>query len=235
MARFLVINPNTNERVTAQVRAVAEAVAAPGNALRVVNPPAGPLAIESAGDKAEAVRQVLSLVSACQPEGFSGYLLACFDDLAVAEVRHLTQAPVISLAEAGIRQAMAEGGAFRVITTFPAAVADIQALAKRYGAGDACSVVATHLGVTETAARTPRAEARLDELIRQARQDGCATLVLGSGAFAGRAAELGARYGIRVLDGFREGLTQLAAQAEGQAAISAESATGWRPPPAGCQ
>lgn len=204
--RFLVINPNTNAKVTEGVRKVMRTTTPPGIVTEVTSPAAGPFAIESVADKAEAGRQVLALIHERMGEGFAGYILACFDDIAIDEIRALTRMPVVSLAEAGIRYAHATGGPFRVITTFEEAVPTIKALSASYGLDDGCMVVATGIGVTDTAARTEQAEARLSMHIQDAIRQGATAIVLGSGAFAGRAVELEARYGLEVMDGFSEAL-----------------------------
>ncbi|QTF90878.1 aspartate/glutamate racemase family protein [Halomonas sp. BM-2019] len=204
--RVLAINPNTNPTVTQRVREVLQAQAPPGVLIEAVSPPHGPQAVESGQDKACATRHVLELIESRLAEGYAGYILACFDDIAVAEARALTGAPVVSLAEAGIRRADATGGPFTVITTFDGAVATIESLCEGYGVKERCRVVATGIGVTDTAARAPWAEEQLARLCEQARAQGARAIVLGSGAFAGRGAELAARHGLAVMDGFAEAL-----------------------------
>ncbi|QJQ97020.1 Asp/Glu racemase [Halomonas sp. PA5] len=204
--RFLAINPNTNDNVTGRIREVLQALAPPGVVIDTLNPREGPYAVESERDKRCATRHVLALIEEQMNEGYDGYILACFDDIAIAEARTLTQRPVISLAEAGIRYAHATGGPFSVITTFEEAVATIAALCEAYGMNARCTVRATGIGVTDTAAQTDLAEARLHGLVERAIAERATAIVLGSGAFAGRAAPLKARYGIDVMDGFSQAL-----------------------------
>lgn len=204
--RFLAINPNTNDKVTGSIRQVLEALASPGTVIDVVSPEQGPYAVESERDKAQATSSVLELIRKRMAEGYAGYILACFDDIAVAEARTMTRAPVISLAEAGIRYAHATGGPFTVITTFDEAVPTIEALCQRYGMSERCTVKATGIGVTETAAKTVQAEALLHALVTQAKAQGATAIVLGSGAFAGRGQALKARHGLEVMDGFSQAL-----------------------------
>lgn len=204
--RILIINPNTNSTVTQSIRELVLRITPPGVITEVTSPAQGPYAIETEQDKAAATQHVLALVEKRKAEGFSGYIMACFDDIAIAETRQLTQAPVISLAEAGIRYAAASGGRFTVITTFVEAVPTIEALSATYGLSKRCRVVATGLGVADTAAQTEHAEARLHDAIQTAIQLDAQAIVLGSGAFAGRAKALQARYRITVIDGFEEAL-----------------------------
>ncbi len=212
--RVLAINPNTNPTVTQRVREVLQAQAPPGVIIEAESPHQGPRAVENGQDKTRAAGHVIALIESRMAQGYAGYILACFDDIAVAEARALTGAPVISLAEAGIRRADATGGPFTVITTFEGAVATIESLCECYGVKERCRVVATGIGVSETAARTTLAETRLASLCEGARAEGARAIVLGSGAFAGRGAQLARRHGLPVMDGFAEALAFVLRQAE---------------------
>lgn len=197
--RLLVINPNTNAAVTSRVRQAAEACAQAGTGLDVVNPQRGPFAIESAADRAAAVPQVLQLIR--QAPAYDGYVLACFDDIAVSEARDLVAAPVISMAEAGVRVAGSEHARFDVVTTVASAVPTIQALLAAYGMAQRCRVRATGIGVSETAAGTRSAEAALEATVLSSLDAGAEALVLGSGAYAGRKSELSRLFGVPFIDG----------------------------------
>ena len=212
--RFLIINPNTNSTVTRSVRKLVLSIAPPGVVTEVTNPAHGPYAIETERDKAAATQHVLTLIEKRKAEGFSGYIMACFDDIAIADIRHLTQAPVISLAEAGIRYAATGGGLFTVITTFVEAVPTIEALSATYGLNERCRVVATGIGVADTAAQTEHAEACLHNAIQTAIRLESKAIVLGSGAFAGRARALKKCYNIDIKDGFKEALDYIIKQAQ---------------------
>ena len=197
--RLLVVNPNTNGAVTAQVRLAAGACAVPGTRLDVVNPPQGPLAIETPADRAAALPHVLELID--RLDHYDGYVLACFDDIAVAEARCMLPVPVISMAEAGIRAAAAAHPRFDVVTTVAAAVPTITALVAAYGMAGRCRVVATGIGVSETAAATAGAEAALAAAITASVEAGAGAIVLGSGAYAGRRQQLSQVFGVPFIDG----------------------------------
>lgn len=206
--RFLIINPNTNQHLTHNIRKVINSIAPQGVMAVVTNPTHGPYSIETVQDKAEATQQVLALIETHINEGISGYIMACFDDLGIAEIRERTQAPAISLAEASIRHAAASG-MMTVITTFLDAIPVIEALCASYGLSERCRVVATGVGVADTAAQTEIAEIRLHQAMQEAIELNSAAIVLGSGAFAGRAQALSARYSINVTDGFVAALDYL--------------------------
>ncbi|MDP3535350.1 MAG: aspartate/glutamate racemase family protein [Halomonas sp.] len=206
IARILIINPNTNANVTHSIRQLISRITPAGTITKVTSPAHGPYAIENEQHKEEATQHVLTLIEQHSAASFDGYIMACFDDIAIPEARAITQAPVISLAEAGMRSAAASGGLFTVITTFEEAVPTIEKLSAAYGLNKRCRVVATGIGVSDTAAQTTQAEAQLHEAIQEAIRRESTAIVLGSGAFAGRAMALQKRYGIKISDGFTEAL-----------------------------
>lgn len=200
--KLLIINPNTNPAVTDQVRNTALTCAGPETHVTVVNPQQGPFAIETGEHRAEAVPHVLNLMRAGAEAGYDGYILACFDDIGIAEARRIVSAPVISLAEAAIRAAAEHFGRFAVVTTVEAAVPTIEALAAAYGVADRCIVRATGIGVAEAAEQTEAAERSLAETVRLAcANDQAEAIVLGSGAYSGRSTLLATTLGVPFLDG----------------------------------
>ncbi|MCI5078226.1 aspartate/glutamate racemase family protein [Oricola sp.] len=208
--RLLVINPNTNPGVT---RRIAEHMAqhAADATVEVVNPASGPFSIETAADRDCAVPAVLDLIRA--NPGHDGYILACFDDIAVDEARALVDAPVISMAQAAIEAAAATGGPYTIVTTVEDQVPTIEALMRRYDPGQAGTVRACRVGVAAASARSAEAESLLDRHIRAAiADDGAGTVVLGSGAYVGRAGDLEKRYGIRFIEGLMAAAERLARQ-----------------------
>ncbi|MFZ2103698.1 MAG: aspartate/glutamate racemase family protein [Oricola sp.] len=210
--RVLVINPNTNPEVTRRISEHVKAGISAGIAAEIRNPTSGPFSIETAADRASAVPAVLDMIR--QSPDCDGYVLACFDDIAVDEARQLVRAPVYSLAQVAIETAAEAGERFTIVTTVEDQIPAIQALIAKYGAKDIGSVRACRIGVAEASRQTDRAEALLDTQIRTAiADDGAAAVVLGSGAYAGRADELAAKYGIRIVEGLSAAIARMASPA----------------------
>ncbi len=213
--RLLVVNPNSNPLVTRLVDAAAQATVPPGYDVTTVSPPDGPFSIETPAHRAAAVPGVLSLIERHREGGFAGYVLACFDDIAVPEVRARVATPVTDLAEAGILAAVAAGGRFAVLTTVTAAVPRILELARRHGAGERCTVRAADLGVAAVAERSPATLARLASVIEAAlAEDRAETILLGSGALAGAAPLLEPFCPVPIIDAAAAAVRRVAAQIE---------------------
>lgn len=207
--RLLVINPNTNPEVTRRIAEHLHDGLPAGFGVEVVNPATGPFSIETAADRDGAVPAVLDLIRG-RPDR-DGYVLACFDDIAVDEARLLVGTPVFSMAQAAIEAAAATGGRFTVVTTVEEQVPTIEGLLEKYGARATGSVRACNVGVAEASGRSERAETLLDRQIRAAIEDDRAqAVILGSGAYAGRAGELEARYGVTFVEGLSAAIARLA-------------------------
>ncbi|WP_205514182.1 aspartate/glutamate racemase family protein [Stappia sp. BW2] len=206
--RLLVINPNTNPEVTRRISLHVLGDLPAGTSADVVNPDTGPQSIETAADRDFAIPAVLELIR--QNGECDGYILACFDDIAVEEVRRMVNVPVISIAQAAIEDAAATGERYTVVTTVDKQVPTIEVLLKKYGAGGLGSVRACNVGVADASARTARAESLLDLQIMSAiEEDGAGIVVLGSGAYAGRANDLSAKYGVRFIEGLTDAVRRL--------------------------
>lgn len=213
--RLLVVNPNSNPLVTRLVDAAVQAALPPGYGATTVSPADGPFSIETPADRAAAVPAALRLIERHREAGFAGYVLACFDDIAVPETRAQVEAPVTDLAEAGILAAVAAGGRFTVLTTVTAAVPRILELAGRYGAGERCTVRAANLGVAAVAERSPATLARLARVIEAAlAEDRAEMILLGSGALAGAVPLLEPACPVPVVDAAAAAVRRVAAQIE---------------------
>ncbi|WP_142850205.1 aspartate/glutamate racemase family protein [Telmatospirillum sp. J64-1] len=200
--RLLVINPNTNPAVTGLIREAAREAAAPDVEILAVNPAQGPFSIETRQHRASAVPQVLSLIRQQSHGKIDGCILACFDDIAVAEAREMLRVPVVDLCEAGIAAALSLGKRFAVVTTFDGAVPTITRHIARFGAAGQGCVRAAGIGVAAAAAQSAETEALLlDTIARAIRDDGAEAILLGSGGLAGAAPRLARRFSIPVIDG----------------------------------
>lgn len=99
-SRVVVINPNSTERITEQIR---EAVAGLSDDLRVVTSPGGPAAIETDHDVAASVGPMLE--TAAGNSEADAYVVACFSDPGLDQLRDSSDAPVFGIAESAVRAA----------------------------------------------------------------------------------------------------------------------------------
>jgi len=198
--RLLVINPNTNPRVTGLIQKIAEQLADPGVIIETVNPEQGPFSIETESDRESVEPRVIDMIRAARDDGVHGFVLACFDDIGVSETRQMGAGPVIDACEAGIIAARCLTERFSIVTTVESAVPRIERLVLKHAASTYCSVHAAKIGVADAASGA--GEARLNATIEKVLSiDAPQAVVLGSGGLSGRARHLSARFKIPVIDG----------------------------------
>ena len=211
LRRILVINPNSNPAITAQIRALANLSLGPDVGTQVEDLPGAPRAIQSPADRAVAEPLALARIATAKAEGFAAVALACFDDIAIG-ARATQSLPVIDAVEASLRQACGLAQRFAIVTTFDAAVPRIRKLVARHGLQDRCTVRAAGVGVSAAADLAPETRAKLHAALAAAiAEDGAGAIILGSGALAGRAALLAPDCPVPLIDSIEAALQQAAA------------------------
>ncbi|MDH3606617.1 MAG: aspartate/glutamate racemase family protein [Acidimicrobiia bacterium] len=106
----MVINPNSSQRITAQIR---KAVAS-GGSVSVVTSSGGPPAIESDDDVVAAIGPMLE-TSRSYPA--AAIVVACFSDPGLDALRAESQVPVFGIAESAIDRALHLGEKVGVISS----------------------------------------------------------------------------------------------------------------------
>jgi allantoin racemase len=202
--RLLVINPNSNPAVTALIRAAARRALSPGTIAEVINPAASPLSIETPAHRARAEPLAIDLLRG--NPGYDGYVMACFDDIALEAGRRFLRAPVVGAVEASLSLARTMAERFAIVTTVETAIPGIRALLGRYGAADICEVLAAGIGVADAAGPGGEADRRVAACVRRARENGATTIILGSAGLNGRGPRLRAEFGLPVIDSIEAGL-----------------------------
>ncbi|MFN4098520.1 MAG: aspartate/glutamate racemase family protein [Pararhodobacter sp.] len=225
MRRLLIVNPNGNPLVTARMQECADRVLGPDCTARAVHPMDSPMAIESPADRALAEPLALALLA--RNKGYDGYVMACFDDIAVAPARKFLTAPVIDAVEASIAAARGLATRFAIVTTVETMVPGIQRVLRRLGAAGECSVRASGISVAEAAAGEADVLSRLDDAIARARdEDGAQVIILGSGGLTGKAGRLSQKYGLPVIDPIDVAVRMADAASKKALAVKASQAKG---------
>jgi allantoin racemase len=127
----LVINPNTSETMSAEIRATAEQVFQAPWTCRVVNAPAGPESLESWRDYQLAGAAILPILK--EHTDVDGVVLACFGDPGLYGLKEIAPVPVVGIAEASIALATLLGGKFGILAAMDRAVGLMDALVRLYG------------------------------------------------------------------------------------------------------
>jgi Asp/Glu/hydantoin racemase len=108
--QILVINPNSSESITAQIRdAVADR-----DGVCVITSQEGPPAIESDADVVAAVEPMLETA---RHQDAAAVVVACFSDPGLDELRAESTVPAFGIAESAVRRALQVGDSVGVISS----------------------------------------------------------------------------------------------------------------------
>lgn len=112
--KILVINPNSTERITRQIR---DAVSNMSPSVEVVTSRQGPVAIESDGDVAASVGPLLDTARDRNDAG--AYVVACFSDPGLDDIRRAHEVPAYGIAESAMSAAMELADKVGVVSSLP--------------------------------------------------------------------------------------------------------------------
>jgi allantoin racemase len=203
--RLLLINPNTTESMTAAIGATAASVASPGTVAEAINPAAGPASIENDEDERLCVPGLLDQVrSAAARSPLSrpdAYVVACFGDPGLDEMRSLVDVPVLGIAQAAMHAAALTAGGFSVVTSMSATVPRGWELGKSYTPSQCLGVYACDIPVLRIDSDPSTVEPIGDRCEAALKADGSRAIVLGCAAMAKFAGPLTQRLGVPVIDG----------------------------------
>jgi allantoin racemase len=203
MAKILIINPNTTASMTDKIHQAALAVAHPQTVIETVNPESGPVSIEGHYDEAFSVPGLLGCIRRGERQGYSGYVIACFDDSGLGAAREIATGPVVGIGEAAMHFATLLGTGFSIITTLARSVPILEDNAERYGFGRRCRRVRA-ASVPVLALEQPGSDARVKvkaEAQRALAEDGSDCIVLGCAGMADLVRWLSSELGVPVIDG----------------------------------
>jgi allantoin racemase len=203
--RVLLINPNSTASMTAAIEATAAAVAGPGTVVEAVNPPTGPISIESEDDERRCIPSLLDEVrkAAARPGDSrpDAYVVACFGDPGLDEARLLVDVPVLGIAQAAMHAAALAAGDFSVVTSMSATVPRGWELAKSYTPSQCLGVYACDIPVLTIDSDPSTVGPIGDQCEAALAADGSRAIVLGCAAMAKFAGPLTQRLGVPVIDG----------------------------------
>ena len=199
-SRLLVINPNSNVRVTRGLEiALQRFQDPPGIEIECHTMLAGPFGIETA----ENVLTVEPLLSSKiqNSSDFDGYVIACYSDPGLEKCRRQTAKPVAGIQQAALATAVAFGGKFGVLSLGSDSIQRHLAYMKRLGlvnhlAGE------LPLGISvDQAANDPATFARIiDRGERLIEDNGASVLILGCAGMARHRRAAEERLGVPVID-----------------------------------
>ena len=201
--RILYMNPNATASMTEAIVAAARAAAPEGVEILGWTNRDGPPSIQGPGDAALALP---GLMAGCPaPGAVDAIVIACFDDMGLAELRAAAPCPVLGIGQSAYVMAGLLGQRFSVVTSLAVSVPVIEGNIRGSGQQGRCaSVRASGLPVLTIEAGAEATRARLAaEMLRARDEDSAGAVVLGCAGMAALGPDLARRTGMRVIDGVR--------------------------------
>ncbi|WP_156382058.1 MULTISPECIES: aspartate/glutamate racemase family protein [unclassified Aureimonas] len=200
--RIAFVNPNATASMTAKVAEAARSAASPGTEILAFTNTDGPASIQGEADGEAATPGLLAILLR-EREAADAFVVACFDDTALAEARAVAGKPVLGIGEAAFLAAAENGRRFSVVTTLSISVPIIEANIAAYGLEPAClRVRASEVPVLaleeEGGAARETVAAEIGRALEEDRPD---AIVLGCAGMADLADAFATRFGLPVIDG----------------------------------
>lgn len=182
MHKILVINPNSNESVTAGLRESLHEFRGEAD-IDCCTLENGPFGIESDADIAAVVPLVQAKIAA-MPD-YDAYVIACYSDPGLQECRAAFDKPVFGMQDSAVRTAVAAGGQFGVLALSNESIRRHKRYIRHLGFEDRLAAeLPLHITVDE-AANSP---ATVDKVIAAARSlvwdHGVSAVILGCAGMA---------------------------------------------------
>ena len=196
---IVVINPNSNQAVTAGLDTALEAYRfAGGPAIECLTLAEGPFGIESQLDSDQVIVPLVRLVQSRRDA--SAFVIACYSDPGIDACRSVAKVPVFGIQESGLLTALARGDRVGIIAISDPSVDRHRRYMRRMGVID--RVVAEYplnMTVDETARGSHTFE-RLIDVGRRLIDDGADAIVLGCAGMARHRQPLEAALGAPVVE-----------------------------------
>lgn len=197
----IVINPNSNEAVTAGMDAALEPLRVPGGpAIRCLTLKEGPPGIQSQKDVEAVTLPLAGLAKSLEGEA-GAFVIGCFSDPGLHLIRETVKCPVLGIAECGVLTALTMGQTFGVIAILKASIPRHMRI---WGAMGVTERLAGELAIDLTVADLADRERTLSRMIavgtRLRDERGANVIVMGCAGMAPLRAALQDKLGLPVVE-----------------------------------
>lgn len=200
MPKALVLNPNTSQGMTAEIRETATSVFRTPWECDVLSAPAGPESLESWTDYHLASVCVLPLVEDYQAK-VDGIVLACFGDPGLYLLKEYCEVPVIGIAEASMSLAILLGAKFGILAGMRRAVELMDSMVRTYGLEDRyAGTESLDMRVLDFEKEREKTLNRLEATSLKLRERGAEVLLLGCAGLTNFVDALQTRLDMPVID-----------------------------------
>lgn len=224
MKKLLIINPNSSEQMTRDIRATVDYAEDGDFTLDVVRMPGSPHVLESFSDYTLAGAEVIAYLrqlQAQEPFPYDGVCLACMGDPCLYAVKEACPVPLVGIAEAGLSTALLAGFRFSILASSSKAKPMMESMVLTYGLTDRMASVETFDIPIDAFLEDPEVlRGSIRRTAQSAAAHGADVLVLGCAGMTMLSRELPALSDLPIIDPIKAGVEQLKAMVRGGFSIS---------------
>ena len=198
--KLLIINPNTSEAMTEDIRRTILMVKNKEIDIEVIHSDFGAESLESFYDYTLASFGMSRCLKR-HVKDYDGILIACFGDPGLYAIEEISDCPVVGIAEASMGIANLLGAKFSILAASEKASPMMDYLVCGYGMqARSAGTVAINMSVLDVEQNKEEAIEKLVNAGRIAKNRGAEVLILGCAGMTGISESVEKRLGIRVLD-----------------------------------
>ncbi|MCI2058585.1 MAG: aspartate/glutamate racemase family protein [Oscillibacter sp.] len=223
MKKLLVINPNSSEQMTQDIRNTLSSASDNEFSITVTRTEGAPNVLESFSDYTNAGYHVLRRLEQLKTDGmpYDGVLLACMGDPCLYAVKEACPVPLIGIAEAALSTALLLGSKFSILASSAKAKPMMESMVQTYGLNDRMASVETFdLPIDEFMADPELLRKSIRKTAKSATDRGAEVLVLGCAGMTMLSNELESLADLPVIDPILAGMEQLKAVLRGNFRVS---------------
>lgn len=197
---LLVVNPNTSDAMTEDIRKTVERVRSPDTLVTVTALDFGPESLESFYDYTLSGFGLCRLMEQ-KRELYDGILIACYGDPGLYAAKEICNCPVLGIAETSIAMSCLLGSHFSILAASEKAVPMMENMISQYGMDSrSAGVFPLNMSVLDAEANREKTIERLIEAGERAVLSGAEVLILGCAGMTGFGAPVSQALKIPVLD-----------------------------------
>lgn len=198
--KILVVNPNTSDAMTEDIRLTVERVKSPDAEVSVTCLDFGPESLESFYDYTLSGFGLMRLLTA-RKDSFDGILVACYGDPGLYAAKEICSCPVLGIAESSIALSTLLGSRFAILAASGKAVPMMENMVAQYGMKDRfAGVFPLNMSVLDAEGNREETVKRLIQEGEKAAAAGAEVLILGCAGMTGLKEPVGRSLGIPVMD-----------------------------------
>lgn len=210
MKKVLIINPNSSEKMTKDIKETVNNLNLENIEITVINMKKAPTVLESYTDYTKASCEVIEVVEGLS--GYDGVLLACFGDPGLFALKEICPVPIIGVGEAAFSLAQLLGYKFSVIAASTKAKPMMDQMVFSYRVGERLASIETlNLPIEDFLYNEKLLLEKVVNKSEKAMESGAEVIIFGCAGMTMLGDKLEKQLNVAVIDPIKAGIVMLLA------------------------